>query len=70
MVMNYNKMSISEGIKYPAFWWYSGVELVLLVAAIISVLKGEFLTAFTILILIELREISLNIKNPNPQPEE
>ena len=61
--MNYRRMSIKDGSKYPAFWWYAIVELLLIAIAILSVSKGHLLEAVSIFILIEIREINQKIKD-------
>jgi len=56
--MNYKRMSISEGARYPAFWWYATVELCLLGTALYNLSLGNILECVAIFILIEVREIN------------
>ena len=61
--MNWKKMTMVEGIKYPGFCWYVLVELALIIAGLSSAFKGEFAVCILIFILIELRDMNLHIKS-------
>lgn len=56
--MNYRSMSISDGMKYPAFWWYATVELCLIGTALYNFSLGNILECVALFILIEVREIN------------
>ena len=65
MNMNYRSMSISDGMKLPAFWWYAAVELCLIATALYNLSNGNVLECISIFILIEVREINSKTGN-NP----
>jgi len=49
--------------KFIGSAWYIIAEIALVIVAISFIIKEEFLTAFVIIILIELRDISNSLKN-------
>jgi hypothetical protein len=60
--MNYRQVTIRDGSKRLGWWWYLCVELAFLVIAGNAVYKNDIMLAIVIFILIEIRDISSNIK--------
>ena len=61
--MNYKNKTLPEVIDQPGFYWFIGVESVLIVAALVSAFNQRFEITFLIFILIELRDLNINLKD-------
>jgi hypothetical protein len=60
--MNYREMTISKGVKSGlGFWWYALGELALIVSMVAFLSDGEYLEGIAVVILIELRNISMKL---------
>lgn len=59
-------MDFEAEVRKPLpIWWMAGVEVALLAAAVWFIFDGKYLEAISIAVLVEIRDISWQVKRRN-----